>query len=91
MADKQTAQATLLKFAQTYDELIGSEETLVLLQFLTGFAERNATTVLELTEEVKKNPDAFLDMVTPESIMKFKAIIAAAKSGGIGAIMAALA
>lgn len=87
MADKTTAQQTLIKFAEKYENLIGSQETLVLLQFLTEFAQKNEVTILELKTEIEKDPETFIDMFRPESILKFKGIITAVKSGGISALM----
>jgi len=90
MADQNTAKETLLNFAATYESLIGSNETVAFLQLLTEFAKTNPTVVLELREEVIRDPESFIDMIRPESIMKFKGIISAVKSGGLSALMSEL-
>lgn len=83
----EQAKAILAEFAQTFDGLIGSDEFVIMLKFLIDFAKNNPTVVLELKEEVIKDPAAFLDIIHPESIMKFKSIIQAVKTGGIEALL----
>lgn len=90
MSDQNTAKQTLIDFATTFENLIGSQETVELLKVATDFAKENPTTVLELREEIIKDPESFKDMMRPQSISKIKGIISAVKSGGLSALMGEL-
>lgn len=86
----QEAKEVLTHFARTYDQLIGSEETVLLLKFLTDFATKNPTTVIKLKGEVSRNPEFFLSAIRPENMIQYEHIIEMAKSGALDSVVSGM-
>lgn len=86
----QEAKEVLTHFARTYDQLIGSEETVFLLKFLTDFATKNPGTVIKLKGEVIKDPKFFIDAIRPESVVQLEHVIELAKSGGLNSFVSGM-
>lgn len=77
------AKTILLAFAKAYEEVLGTDDFLALMERLTEFAKTETGAVLELQKEVNQNPQLFSDLLTEKSISEFKDLIVAAKSGNI--------
>lgn len=73
----------LVEFATTYEEALGTDDFVSLMERLTEFAKTEKGAVIELQTEVNKNPQLFSDLLTEKSISEFKGLVVAAKSGDI--------
>lgn len=65
----------LVDFAKSFEAAIGTDETTVLLEGLTNFAQNCPETLMELKVVVEENPEMFAKLLTPEGVVDAKQMI----------------